>query len=64
MEFCPFRPSILSSFCQIELPDSKVIDGKDKQVLTNALTPTKTHREHNHINSISLGSKTKSEVFT
>lgn len=62
MEFSPFRPSVLSSFYWLELTDSKVIDEKDKKN-TLALTPTNTHREYNFINSISLGSKTKTEVF-
>lgn len=63
MEFCLFRPSVLSSFYWIELADSKVTDGKDKQIFSYALTLTNTRREHNCMNSISLASKTKTEVF-
>lgn len=64
MEFCSFRPSVLSSFYWIELAESKITDGKDKQIFSHALTLTNTHREHNCLNSLSLGSKTKTEVFT
>lgn len=64
MEFCSFRPSVLSSFYWIELAESKITDGKDKQIFSHALTLTNTRREHNCLNSLSLGSKTKTEVFT